>query len=57
MKSATRRKAAEAPTVEEKLLDGTYDRAIEAFQAQIDEAAAVLRRVLAAMRAENTLRS
>jgi hypothetical protein len=57
MKSANKRKPAEQPTVEEKLLDGTYDRALEAFQAQIDEAAAALRRVYAAMRAENTLRS
>ena len=57
MKSAAKRKPPAEPTVEEKLLDGTYDRALEAFQEQIDEAAAVLRRVYAAMRAENTLRS
>ena len=57
MTRATKRQPVEPPTVEEKLLDGTYDRALEAFQAQIDEAAAVLRRVLAAMKAENTPRA
>ena len=44
-------------TVEAKLLDGTYDRALEDFQAQIDEAAAALRRCYEAMKAANTLRS
>ena len=54
---AAQRKPVELDQVEAKLLDGTYDRALEDFQAQIDEAAAVLRRVYAAMKAENTLRS
>ena len=53
--SAAKRKPIEE--IEDKLLDGAYDRALEDFQVQIDDAAAVLRRVLAAMRAENTLRS
>lgn len=43
--------------VEKKLRDGTYDRALEDFQAQMDEAAATLRRYHEAMKAENTLRS
>ena len=43
--------------VVEKLLDGTYDRALESFEAQLEEAAATLRRALAAMKAENTLQS
>jgi hypothetical protein len=41
----------------EKLEDGTYEQQLDLFQAQIDEAAAVLRRAYAAMKAENTLRS
>jgi hypothetical protein len=55
--TAARRKPMQIKTVERKLLDGTYDRQLEDFQLQIDEAAAALRRVHAAMRAENTLRS
>ena len=43
--------------VEARLMDGHYDRVLESFQDQIDEAAATLRRCLEAMRAENTLRS
>ena len=53
----TKRKPDVLDVVEEKLMDGTYDRALEEFQAQIDEAAATLRRAYAAMKAENTLRS
>ncbi|HEX7886863.1 MAG TPA: hypothetical protein VF474_12880 [Phenylobacterium sp.] len=41
----------------EKLEDGTYERQLDLFQAQIDEAAATLRRAYEAMKAENTLRS
>jgi hypothetical protein len=55
--TTARRKPIGVKSVERKLVDGTYDRQLEAFQAQIDEAAAALRRVHAAMRAENTLRS
>lgn len=55
--SAARRKSVDVDPVEKKLLDGTYDRALEDLQAQLDEATAVLRRVHAAMKAENTLRS
>jgi hypothetical protein len=40
-----------------KLVDGTYDRQIAEFEAQIEAAAAMLRRAYEAMRAENTLRS
>ena len=43
--------------VERKLADGTYDRALAEFEAQIEEAAAALRRAHEAMKAENTLRS
>jgi hypothetical protein len=55
--SAAKRKPVDIESVEDKLLDGTYDRALYDFQVQIDQATAVLRRVLAAMRAENTLHS
>jgi hypothetical protein len=55
--AAAKRKPADVESVEAKLLDGSYDRMLDAFQAQIDEAAATLRRVYEAMRAENTLRS
>ena len=53
----SKRKRDVVQVVQEKLADGTYDRALEDFQVQIDEAAAVLRRALAAMKAENTPRS
>lgn len=55
--AAARKSSIEAPSVEERLMDGHYDRLLESFQQQIEEAAAMLRRVHAAMRAENTLRS
>ena len=54
---ASTRKPAETSSVEEKLAEGFYDRALEDFQLQMAEAAATLRRVHAAMKAENTLRS
>ncbi|MBU1377391.1 MAG: hypothetical protein KKE02_01920 [Alphaproteobacteria bacterium] len=50
-------KSLEHDPVIEKLEDGTYERQLDLFQAQIDEAAAVLRRTYAAMKAENTPRS
>ena len=40
-----------------KLEDGHYDRLLAEFETQIEAAAAVLRRALEAMKAENTLRS
>jgi hypothetical protein len=43
--------------VERKLDDGTYDRALAELEAQIEQAAAALRRAYEAMKAENTLRS
>ena len=42
-------------SVEEKLMNGHYDRLLEDFQAQLDAATAELRRCYAAMKAENTL--
>ena len=50
-------KPVEIDPVIEKLEDGTYERQLDLFQTQIDEAAAVLRRAYEAMKAENTLRS
>ena len=44
-------------SVEDRLMSGHYDRLLEGFQAQIDDATEILRRAHAAMRAENTLRS
>jgi hypothetical protein len=41
--------------VEEKLMNGHYDRLLDEFQAQLDAATAELRRCYAAMKAENTL--
>ena len=55
--AASTRKSETDDQVVEKLIDGTYDRMLETFEAQMEEAAATLRRALAAMKAENTLRS
>jgi hypothetical protein len=55
--AAPKPKPIDVESVEAKLMDGHYDRAIAEFEAQIEEAAAVLRRAYAAMKAENTLRS
>ena len=57
--AATKKKVATAAADETvaKLMDGHYDRMLEDFEAQIEEAAATLRRAYAAMKAENTLRS
>lgn len=52
-----KRKPVALDTVIEKLEDGTYERQLDLFQTQIDDAAAVLRRAHEAMKAENTLRS
>jgi hypothetical protein len=53
--AAAKRKTEATDPVVEKLEDGHYDRELARWQAQIDEAAAVLRRAYAAMKAENTL--
>ena len=57
MAAAKRKTEAATDPVVEKLENGHYDREFARWQAQIDEAAAVLRRAYAAMKAENTLRS
>jgi hypothetical protein len=55
--AAAKLKTIERDPVLEKLEDGTYERQLDLFQAQMDEAAAVLRQAYDAMKAENTLRS
>lgn len=55
--AGTSLKRIETDPVIEKLEDGTYERQLDLFQTQIDEAAATLRRAHAAMKAETTLRS
>ncbi len=55
--AATKPKPVDGASVEEKLENGHYDRLLADFEAQIDEAAATLRRAYEAMKAENTLRS
>lgn len=55
--AATKKKTAETNETIAKLMDGHYDRMLAEFEAQLDEAAATLRRALEAMKAENTLRS
>ena len=55
--AATKRKTTDETEVAGKLLDGHYDRLLAAFEQQLDDATAALRRCHAAMRAENTLRS
>ncbi len=54
--AGTSLKRIETDPVIEKLEDGTYERQLDLFHAQIDEAADILRRTHAAMKAENTLR-
>jgi hypothetical protein len=56
MAIAKRKSETQDPVVT-KLMDGTYDRQLADFEAQLEEAAAMLRRAYEAMRAENTLRS
>ncbi|MBX3481903.1 hypothetical protein [Phenylobacterium sp.] len=55
--AAAKRKTEETDPVVEKLGNGHYNRELARWQAQIDDAAAVLRRAYAAMKAENTLAS
>ena len=55
--AATKKKTAATDVVVERLMDGHYDRKLAEFEAQIEDATAVLRRALEAMKAENTLRS
>jgi hypothetical protein len=55
--AAAKLKPVDAESVEEKLVNGHYDRMLADFEAQLEEAAAILRRVYAAMKAENTLQS
>ena len=55
--SAAKRNPDDKDPVVTKLMDGTYDQQIADFEAQIAEAAAMLRRAYEQMRAENTLRS
>ena len=55
--AATKKKQATADETVAKLMDGHYDRQLAEFEAQLEEAAATLRRAYAAMKAENTLRS
>lgn len=54
---ATKPKAVDALSVEDKLMNGHYDRMLADFEAQIEAAAAELRRAYEAMKAESTLRS
>jgi hypothetical protein len=55
--ATAKRKSETADPVVGKLMDGTYDQQLADFEAQLAEAAAMLRRAYEAMRAENTLRS
>lgn len=55
--AATKTKPVDTDETIAKLMDGHYDRKLAEFEAQIEEAAATLRRALDAMKAENTLRS
>lgn len=55
--AAAKPKPIDARSVEDKLMDGHYDRVLADFEAQLEEAAATLRRAYQAMKAENTLRS
>jgi hypothetical protein len=57
MTTSAKRKPTDDADVVAKLMDGHYDRLLAAFEAQLEEASAALRRAHAAMRAENTLRS
>lgn len=57
MTTSAKRQPKPDDAVVTRLLDGHYDRLLADFEAQLEEAAAALRRAHAAMRAENTLRS
>jgi hypothetical protein len=53
--AAAKRKTEATDPVVAKLEDGHYERELARWQAQIEDAAAVLRRAYAAMKAENKL--
>ena len=55
--ATAKRKSDDQDPVVSKLTDGTYDQQLADFEAQLEAAAAMLRRAYEAMRAENTLRS
>jgi len=55
--AAAKRKPVDVESVEAKLMNGHYDRMLADFEAQLEDAAATLRRAYEAMKAENTLRS
>ena len=55
MTTSAKRKPTDDSDVVTKLMDGHYDRLLEQFEGQLEEAAAALRRCHAAMRAENKL--
>ena len=55
--AAAKPKPVDVESVEDKLVNGHYDRMLADFEAQLEEAAASLRRAYAAMKAENTPRS
>ena len=57
MAATKKKQAVTADETVAKLMDGRYDRQLAEFEAQLEEAAATLRRAYAAMKAENTLRS
>ncbi len=57
MTTSAKLKPTDDADVVAKLMDGHYDRMLEQFEQQLEEAAAALRRCHAAMAAENTLRS
>ena len=55
--AATKPRPIDVESVEDKLMNGHYDRLLADFEAQLEDAAATLRRAYEAMKAENTLRS
>jgi hypothetical protein len=55
MTAKTAAARADLDPVVQKLMDGHYDRALADFELQLEEAANMLRRAYAAMKAENTL--
>ena len=57
MAAAKKQAAVPADDPVARLMDGHYDRMLAEFEAQLEDAAATLRRAYAAMKAENTLRS
>ena len=55
--AAAKKQTAPVEDTVAKLMDGHYDRMLADFEAQLEDAAATLRRAYEAMKAENTLRS